>query len=298
MKNFKNKVALITGAGSGIGRALAIQLAESGCNLALVDWNEKTLKETEELVRKKNIAVSLHPFDLREKEKIESLPEEIIEIHKQIDIVINNAGLSIIGKVNEVNEDDWQFGVDILLNAVIQMSTVFLPYLQNRQEAAIVNVSSIFGLFSVPKQSIYNVGKFGVKAFTESLSLEMEMSESPVEVYCVFPGHIGTNIYSSSRFKSFEADDAGAAIFGAKASTIEEAGTQFKQNAPSSPEFAAKTILNGIKKKNKRILIGFDAKFYDLMSRLFPKNFLKIIWILPFLRGIFKPKKYKLSDNK
>jgi short-subunit dehydrogenase len=273
-------------------------LAESGCNLALVDWNEKTLKETEELVRKKNIAVSLHPFDLREKEKIESLPEEIIEIHKQIDIVINNAGLSIIGKVDEVNEDDWQFGVDILLNAVIQMSTVFLPYLQKRQEAAIVNVSSIFGLFSVPKQSIYNVGKFGVKAFTESLSLEMEMSESPVEVYCVFPGHIGTNIYSSSRFKSFEADDAGAAIFGAKASTIEEAGTQFKQNAPSSPEFAAKTILNGIKKKNKRILIGFDAKFYDLMSRLFPKNFLKIIWILPFLRGIFKPKKYKPSVNK
>ena len=184
---------------------------------------------------------------------------------------------SIIGKVDEVNEDDWQFGVDILLNAVIQMSTVFLPYLQKRPEAAIVNVSSIFGLFSVPKQSIYNVGKFGVKAFTESLSLEMEMSESPVEVYCVFPGHIGTNIYSSSRFKSFEADDAGAAIFGANASTIEEAGAQFKQNAPSSPEFAAKTILRNIKKKNKRILIGFDAKFYDLMSRLFPKNFLKII---------------------
>ena len=130
MKNFKNKVALITGSGSGIGSALAIQLAESGCNLALVDWNKKTLKETEELVRKKNIAISLHPFDLREKEKIESLPEEIIEIHKQIDIVINNAGLSIIGKVDEVNEDDWKFGVDILLNAVIQMSTVFLPYLQ------------------------------------------------------------------------------------------------------------------------------------------------------------------------
>jgi short-subunit dehydrogenase len=291
VKNFKNKVALITGAGSGIGRALAIQLAESGCNLALVDWNEETLKETEEIVRKKNVSVSLHPFDLREKEKIESLPDEIIEIHNQIDVVINNAGLSIIGTVDEVDEEDWNFGVDILLNAVIQMSTVFLPYLQKRSEAAIVNVSSIFGLFSVPKQSIYNVGKFGVKAFTESLSLEMEMSESPVEVYCVFPGHIGTNIYSSSRFKSFEADDAGAAIFGANASTIEEAGAQFKQNAPSSPEFAAKTILRNIKKKNKRILIGFDAKFYDLMSRLFPKNFLKIIWILPFFRGISKPKK-------
>ena len=87
---------------------------------------------------------------MREKEKIESLPEEIIEIHKQIDIVINNAGLSIIGKVDEVDEEDWEFGVDILLNAVIQMSTAFLPHLQKRPEAAIVNVSSIFGLLVYP----------------------------------------------------------------------------------------------------------------------------------------------------
>jgi short-subunit dehydrogenase len=171
------------------------------------------------------------------------------------------------------------------------MTTAFLPYLEKRPEAAIVNTSSIFGLFSVPKQSIYNVGKFGVKAFTESLSLELEISESPVDAYCVFPGHIGTNIYSSSRFKSFEQDDAGAAVFGTNASTIEEAGIQFKQNAPSTPDYAAKVILKNIKKKNKRILIGFDARFYDLMSRLFPKRFLKIIWILPFFRGLFSSKR-------
>ena len=189
--------------------------------------------------------------------------------------------------VDEVDEEDWKFGMDILLNSVIQMSTVFLPYLQKRSVSAIVNTSSIFGLFSVPKQSIYNVGKFGVKAFTESLALEMEMAESPVEVYCVFPGHIGTNIYHASKFKSFEADDAGAAIFGANASTIEEAADQFKNNAPSSPEYAAKVIIKNIKKKNKRILIGADAHFYDLMSRLFPKHFLKIIWVWPFLRNLF-----------
>jgi short-subunit dehydrogenase len=129
-----------------------------------------------------------------------------------------------------------------------------------------------------------------VKAFTESLSIEMEMAESPVEVYCVFPGHIGTNIYNASRFKSFEEDDAGAAIFGANASTIEEAGQQFKNNAPSSPEHAAKVIIKNIKKKNKRILIGIDAHFYDFMSRLTPKHFLKIIWILPFIRNLFKRK--------
>lgn len=291
MKNFANKVALITGAGSGIGRALAINLADQGCSLALVDWNEESLEETKQIVRKKNISVSTHAFDIRDKEKIKELPEKILNIHNQIDVVINNAGVSVIGSVDEVDQNDWDWGLDILLHSVIHMTTAFLPHLEKRPEAAIVNTSSIFGLFSVPKQSIYNVGKFGVKAFTESLSLELEMSESPVDAYCVFPGHIGTNIYSSSRFKSFEQDDAGTAVFGTNASTIEEAGIQFKQNAPSTPDYAAKVILKNIKKKNKRILIGFDARFYDLMSRLFPKRFLKIIWILPFFRGLFSSKR-------
>ena len=290
MKDFSQKVALISGAGSGIGRALSIELADMGCNLALLDWNKESLEETKQLLRKKNIALSTHNFDISDKEKVQALPNEVIEFHKQIDLVFNNAGLSIVGKVNEVDENDWNWGLDILLNSVIQMTTVFLPHLEKRPEAAIINTSSIFGLFSVPKQSIYSVGKFGVKAFTESLSLELEMSESNVEAYCVFPGHIGTNIYSSAKFKSFEKDDAGAAIFGANADTKEQAGIQFKQNAPSSPAHAAKVILKNIRKKNKRILIGIDAHFYDLMSRLFPKSFLKIIWILPFLRNLFKSK--------
>jgi len=290
LKDFSQKVALISGAGSGIGRALSIELADMGCNLALLDWNKESLEETKQLLRKKNIALSTHNFDISDKEKVQALPHEVIEFHKQIDLVFNNAGLSIVGKVNEVDENDWNWGLDILLNSVIQMTTVFLPHLEKRPEAAIINTSSIFGLFSVPKQSIYSVGKFGVKAFTESLSLELEMSESNVEAYCVFPGHIGTNIYSSAKFKSFIKDDAGAAIFGANADTKEQAGIQFKQNAPSSPAHAAKVILKNIRKKNKRILIGIDAHFYDLMSRLFPKSFLKIIWILPFLRNLFKSK--------
>tara|TARA_B100001094_G_C18171026_1_gene795087 strand:- start:1333 stop:2217 length:885 start_codon:yes stop_codon:yes gene_type:complete len=291
VKSFSNKVALITGAGSGIGRSLAKKLANQGCNLALVDWNNESLEETKEILRNKNVSVSTHHLDIRDREKIKELPQKVLDSHNQIDLLINNAGVSVIGSVDEVNEDDWSWGLDILLNSVIQMTTVFLPYLEKRPEAAIVNTSSIFGLFSVPKQSIYNVGKFGVKAFTESLSLELEMSESTVEAYCVFPGHIGTNIYSSSRFKSFEQDDAGAAVFGTNASTIEEAGIQFKQKAPSTPDYAAKVILKNIKKKNKRILIGFDARFYDLMSRLFPKSFIKIIWVLPFFRSLFSSKK-------
>ena len=288
MKDFRNKVALVTGAGSGIGRALALNLADNGCSLAILDWNKDSLAETEAMLKKKNIAVSTHVLDISDREKVNDLPKQVLSHHNNIDIVFNNAGLSIVGAVDEVDKDDWSFGLDVLLNSVIQMTTVFLPHLQDRPESAIVNTSSIFGLFSTPKQSIYNVGKFGVKAFTESLSLEMQMADSPVEVYCVFPGHIGTNIYASSRFKSFEADDPGAAIFGVDASTEKEAGIQFKNNAPLTPQDAAKVILKNIKKKNKRILVGFDAHFYDLMSRLFPKSFLKIIWILPFLRNLFK----------
>jgi len=286
VKNFSDKVALITGAGSGIGRSLAIELATSGCSLALVDWNKDSLEETKQMVRKKNISVSTHPFDISDKEKIAVLPQEVLEFHKQIDIVINNAGVSVVGTVEEVDGSDWNWGLDILLNSVIQMTTVFLPHLKQRPEAAIVNVSSIFGLFSVPRQSIYNVGKFGVKAFTESLSLELKVSDSPVEAYCVFPGHIGTNIYNSSRFKSFEPE-----TFFGRGPTKEEALVAFKNDAPTSPEKAAKVILKNIRKKNNRILIGFDAHFYDLTSRLFPNHFLKIIWILPFLRNLFRFKK-------
>ena len=286
MKNFSDKVALITGAGSGIGRSLALELATSGCSLALVDWNKDSLEETKQLVRKKNISVSTHPFDISDREKIAALPKEVLEFHKQIDIVINNAGVSVVGAVEEVDDNDWNWGLDILLNSVIHMTTVFLPHLKQRPEAAIVNVSSIFGLFSVPRQSIYNVGKFGVKAFTESLSLELKVSNSPVEAYCVFPGHIGTNIYNSSRFKSFEPE-----TFFGRASTKEEAMIAFKNDAPTSPEKAAKVILKNIRKKNNRILIGFDAHFYDITSRLFPNHFFKIIWILPFLRHLFRFKK-------
>ena len=286
MKNFSDKVALITGAGSGIGRSLALELATSGCSLALVDWNKDSLEETKQLVRKKNISVSTHPFDISDREKIAALPKEVLEFHKQIDIVINNAGVSVVGAVEEVDDNDWTWGLDILLNSVIHMTTAFLPHLKQRPEAAIVNVSSIFGLFSVPRQSIYNVGKFGVKAFTESLSLELKVSNSPVEAYCVFPGHIGTNIYNSSRFKSFEPE-----TFFGRASTKEEAMIAFKNDAPTSPEKAAKVILKNIRKKNNRILIGFDAHFYDITSRLFPNHFIKIIWILPFLRHLFRFKK-------
>ena len=139
MKDFSNKVALVTGAGSGIGRALALDLADNGCNLAILDWNKNSLAETEAMLKKKNIAVSTHVLDISDREKVNDLPNQVLSHHNNIDIVFNNAGLSIVGAVDEVDEDDWNFGLDILLNSVIQMTTVFLPHLQKRPESAIVN---------------------------------------------------------------------------------------------------------------------------------------------------------------
>jgi len=127
LKDYKEKVALITGAGSGIGRALALELANSGCSLALVDWNEDSLAETKLMLENKNVAVSTHAFDISDRDKVNALPDQVLSHHNQIDMVFNNAGLSIVGSVNEVDEEDWNFGLDILLNSVIQMTTVFLP---------------------------------------------------------------------------------------------------------------------------------------------------------------------------
>ena len=188
----------------------------------------RNLEETKNILRNKNIAISSYIFDISDRDKVAQLPDKVLEAHKKIDIVINNAGLSVIGSVDEVDEDDWSYGTDILLNSVIQLTTAFLPYLRKRPESAIVNISSIFGLFSVPKQSIYNVGKFELNVYRIAC-FRMKMNDPSVEVYCVFPGHIGTNIYTSSRFKSL----IQIRVFFGVGSTVEDAGMHLN-NAPTS----------------------------------------------------------------
>ena len=194
MKNFQDKVAVITGSGSGMGRELAIELAQAGANIALVEWNENTLNETAELLKAYNVGVSKHIVDVSDKQAVFALPEKVIEEHGAVDMIFNNAGVALASTVEDSTDEDWDWGLGILLHGVINGTRAFLPYLKDRPEAAIVNTSSIFGLLSVPTQSIYHVGKYGVRAFTESLALEMKMENSPIEVYSVHPGHIGTNI--------------------------------------------------------------------------------------------------------
>ncbi len=291
MKDFKNKVAVITGSGSGMGRELAIELANAGANIALVEINEETLNETAELLKKYNVGVSKHIVDVGNKQAVFDLPEKVIEEHGSVDMVFNNAGVALSSTVENSTDEDWEWGLGILLHGVINGTRAFLPFLKDRPEAAIINTSSIFGLLSVPNQSIYHVGKYGVRGFTESLALEMKMEKSNVEVYSVHPGHIGTNIANigakNGKFDFDEDAEDGPNLFGAQAKTVEEAGQLFKDKAPINANTAAKIILKNIKKKNKRILVGSDAYAYDLIQRIFPKRYIYLLPLVFLVRRLF-----------
>ena len=190
MKNFQDKVAVITGSGSGMGRELAIELAQAGANIALVEWNEETLNETAELLKAYNVGVSKHIVDVSDKEAVFALPQKVIEEHGAVDMIFNNAGVALASTVEDSTDEDWEWGLGILLHGVINGTRAFLPYLKERPEAAIVNTSSIFGLLSVPTQSIYHVGKYGVRGFTESLALEMKETNPNLQIHCVHPGPV------------------------------------------------------------------------------------------------------------
>lgn len=263
MKNLNAKVAVITGAGSGIGRALALNLAQQGCALALADINEAALEETRSLIVS-NQKVSLHGLDVGNKDAVFAFADEVYKEHSQIDIVINNAGVALSDTVENATYDDMQWLFDINFWGVVHGTKAFMPYLQQRPEAQLVNISSIFGIIAVPTQSTYNAAKFAVRGFTEAL--RQEVAGSNLKVTCVHPGGIKTNIARNSRFK-----------VGIDASTTAaNMAQEFDKVARTSPEQAAATIIKGIQKDKKRILIGADAKILDMLQRFLPVHYTSV----------------------
>ena len=199
MKTFKDKVAVITGAGSGMGRYLAILLAKDGADVCVCDVNEETLGETVAMLRKFNVSVSSHLLDVSDKDSIEALPQKVIDQHGKVDMVFNNAGVTAGSHFKDMKEDNWDWVMGINFNGVINSTRAFIPHLVNNSEAAIVNTSSIFGMVAVPGQSVYHATKFAVRGFTESLALEMKQTNPNLQIHCVHPGHIGTNIATTAR---------------------------------------------------------------------------------------------------
>lgn len=263
MKSFSNKVAVITGAGSGIGRALAQQLSAKGAQLALSDVNEKGLEETKASLTG-NTKVTITKLDVADRTAFENYSQEVIKEFGQADLLFNNAGVALAQTVDNCSYEDFEWLMNINFWGVVYGTKSFLPHMLTRPEAAIINVSSIFGIIALPTQSQYNAAKFAVRGFTESL--RQEVKDSNVFVGCVHPGGIKTNIVVNGRMHTSMVGEQ------THAQQIEE----FNKMARTTPAKAAETILSGIRKNKRRILIGQDAKFMDRIQRLFPEKYTNI----------------------
>lgn len=264
MKTFQDKIAVVTGAGSGIGRALSIQLSKAGAHLAITDINEEGLNETATLCRNLGAEVFVKICNSASLEEVQSLVADVIGKFNRVDIVINNAGIALGKKpLVEVSYEELEYIMGVNLWGVIYGSKEFLPHLLERPEAALVNISSIFGLAGIAEQVPYCATKFAVRGLTESL--RAELLKTNVEVYSVHPGGINTNIAEEALR---EAQDNPT-----KRKEVEN----FKKLLTHSPEKAAKTILSNIRKKNYKILIGEEAYLFDILPRILPESYSKLL---------------------
>ncbi|SHK09725.1 Short-chain dehydrogenase [Marinobacter antarcticus] len=252
MKDLKNKVAVITGAGSGIGRSLAKALAVRGCRLALSDVNEEGLAETAAAL--KGSDVKTYVLNVADRDAIYAHAAEVVRDFGQANLIINNAGVALSSSVSEMSDEDFQWIMDIDFWGVAHGTRAFLPHLIASGDGHVVNISSVFGLIGVPKQSAYNAAKFAVRGFTESLRQEMKLEKQPVAVSCVHPGGIQTNIANSARTS---ASENGAAL-----------RKGFDKLAMTTPDKAAEIIIKGILKNESRILVGLDAWGISAINRL------------------------------
>ena len=268
MKDFKGKTAAITGAGSGIGRALAINLAQAGCNLSLSDVNAAGLEETCKLLTQYNVKVTTALLNVADRDAVFAWADKTAQDHGKIHMIFNNAGVALSGTVAGLSIEDYEWIMNINFNGVLYGTKAFLPYLEKSGEGHIINTSSIFGLASQPLMSGYNASKFAVRGLTESLRQDLEISGSCVSCSCVHPGGIKTNIAKAARMDTSCKDVTGA--------SNEEATQEFEKLFITTPDKAAKTILKGVRNNSRRILIGPDARFFDLLVRLLPATYQRI----------------------
>jgi short-subunit dehydrogenase len=268
MTAINGSAAAVTGAASGIGRALALELAARGCDLALADRDEAGLAEVAaEVSKAAGRKVTTHRVDVGEPAQILDFANAATSAHPKLNIVINNAGVALLGNFNEVEQAqmDWLFNINFW--GVVHATRAFLPHLATQPAAHIVNLSSIFGIIAPPGQTAYSAAKFAVRGFSESLRHELAMANSPVRLSVVHPGGIATNIVRNSRTGSGVTDNA------RRADTIE----RFDAMAINTPLTAAQRIITGIEKNEPRILIGGDARFMDLLQRLLPGSYWSIM---------------------
>ncbi len=268
MKSLRNKVAAVTGAGSGIGRALAIQLANEGCHLALADIDAEGLQQTQQLLANQPVKVTLQTLNVADEKAVYAWAEQVVADHGQVNLIINNAGVALSGTVAGLSLEDYRWIMDVNFWGVVYGSKAFLPKLEAAGEGHIVNISSIFGLASQPLMSGYNASKFAVRGFTESLRQDLELTRSGVSATSVHPGGIKTNIAKAARMTDSCEQATGV--------SNADATADFERLFINTPEKAARTIIAGIVKNKRRVLIGPDAKLFDLLVRFLPASYQRI----------------------
>jgi NADP-dependent 3-hydroxy acid dehydrogenase YdfG len=255
MEGFAGKVAVVTGAGSGIGQALAIELARSGASVAISDVNTEGLATTEERLTAIGASVKADRLDVTEREAFELYADAVKGHFGKVNQIYNNAGIAFAGDIEVTQFKDIERVMDVDFYGVVNGTKVFLPHLIDSGDGHVINISSIFGLFSVPGQAAYNAAKFAVRGFTEALRQEMQLAGHPVKVTTVHPGGIKTAI--ARNMTTAEGLDK------------DELAQQFdKKLASTSPQKAARIILDGVRKNKARVLVGPDAKALDAIVRI------------------------------
>ena len=255
MRDFHGRVAVVTGAASGIGRALAHTLAEEGCDLAIADIDRDRLAEVEAEVRERGRKVSVHRIDVADRERMQAFPELVIAEHGRVDILVNNAGVAVASPLEEHSIEDFEWLVGINFWGVVYGCKFFLPHLKQSDDAYIVNLSSMFGIVGVPGLSSYCATKFAVHGFSESI--RAELAGSPIKVMSVHPGGIRTDIVRAARYSASQASSQSRVV------------ALFERRA-MPPSRAAARIVDGMRSDASRVLITAEARLADVVKRLFP----------------------------
>ncbi|PMS14954.1 short-chain dehydrogenase [Trinickia dabaoshanensis] len=279
MKTFNDKVAAITGASSGIGRALALALARQGCHLALSDVDARALAETAALAEAAacsadaaspaGVRVTTSVVDVAERAAMLEWARATHEQHGRVNLIFNNAGVALSSTVEGMAYEDLEWIVSINFWGVVHGTKAFLPYLKASGDGHIVNTSSVFGLFSQPGMSAYNATKFAVRGFTESLREELDMLRCGVSATCVHPGGIRTNIARTSRISSN--------MCGFLIEDDRQGRRDFERLFITSAEQAARAILDGVRHNRRRVLIGRDAHAADWLARILPSAYQALV---------------------
>jgi short-subunit dehydrogenase len=263
---FAGGTAVVTGAASGIGEALAGQLADRGSHLVLVDRDEQRLTLVAERVRaaQPGLRVATHVADLSDDGQTAELAATLAAEHPETTLLVNNAGVALGGRFDQVSLDEFDWVMAVNFRAVIRLTHALLPALKAHPGAHVVNVSSVFGIFAPAGQAAYAASKFAVRGFSEAL--RHELAENGVGVTVVHPGGIKTRIAESARTGS-----------GVSAEEYEQGRKQFAKLLTMPPETAAAQIVSAIEKRRPRLLIGWSAKVPDVLVRLLPGSYWKLI---------------------